>query len=299
MVTALSPSERNAWRIAQLLVFGVGLAIFVALIFWPEIGLAALWNVLIPVAPALLVFGPGLWRNVCPLASAALFSRHMGISARRRLSINAQGWLALGGLALLLLIVPLRHTFLNTNGPATAVALGSVGLLSVIMGLMFEWKSGWCSGLCPVHQVEKLYGSRPALTVPNAHCTQCERCSAVCPDSTLRMHPLRAPATKGHAIAGAVLIGGFPGYVWGWFQISDQVGAGWLALASAFGIPFGAMGVTLGAIHRASAGLHLTRAQGPADQDSSRRRRSAATTGTGCRCCLASAPIRAKGHSSI
>lgn len=245
MSTLLCRRSYLFWRIAQALVFLLGLAIIVALFWWPEVGLLALWSVLIPVAPLLLVLAPGIWRNICPLASAALFPRHMGFSAHRQIPVKAQGWLALTGLTLLLLIVPLRHTVLDTNGPVTAAVLVAVGLLAFGMGTAFEWKSGWCSGLCPVHPVEKLYGSRPALSVPNAHCTQCQRCSAVCPDSTPAMQPMAAPATLGHLITGLVLVGGFPGFVWGWFQVSDHVGSSGAALARAYAFPFLSLAFTL------------------------------------------------------
>lgn len=233
----LTPRGRLAWRGAQVAVFGVGMGIVAALLFWPSVGLTALWNILVPVAPALLVFAPGLWRNVCPLGSTALWARHMGLSARQRISPETQGWFALTGLVLLLTIVPLRHIVLDTNGPVTGVILILVGMLSIAMGVAFEWKSGWCSGLCPVHPVEKLYGVRPAVSVRNAHCTECQRCTAVCPDSTPSMNPLAAPPTAGHAITGTVLVGGFPGFVWGWFQVSDSVGTDARATVEAYAMP--------------------------------------------------------------
>ncbi|HMN41108.1 MAG TPA: hypothetical protein PKE29_09695 [Phycisphaerales bacterium] len=243
--TFLSPRSRLAWRAAQTAAFAAGIGIVVALLVWPRVGLALLWNVLVPVAPALLVVAPGLWRNVCPLGSTALWSRHMGLSARRKLSPNMQGWFALVGLILLLVIVPLRHVVLNTHGPVTGSILIAVGVLSILMGMAFEWKSGWCSGLCPVHPVEKLYGVRPAVSVRNAHCTECHRCTAVCPDSTRGMNPLFAPRTRGHAITGAVLVGGFPGYVWGWFQVSDSVGTHARAIGEAYALPFLGLAATL------------------------------------------------------
>ncbi len=244
-ITFLSSRRRLAWRAAQTAVFAVGVGIVAALLFWPEVGLTALWNVLVPVAPALLVFAPGLWRNVCPLGSTALWSRHMGLSARRKLSPTTQGWFALIGLTLLLTIVPLRHLVLDTSGPVTGLILIAVGLLSLAMGLAFEWKSGWCSGLCPVHPVEKLYGVRPAVSLRNAHCTECQRCTAVCPDSTAGMNPRCAPRTKGHAITATVLVGGFPGYIWGWFQVSDSVGTDARAIGEAYALPMAGLVATL------------------------------------------------------
>lgn len=244
----LSPGARAAWRIVQTAVWLVGASIIAALIFAPRIGIHAFWNVLIPVAPALVAFAPGLWRNICPMGSTALFARHMGYSTARRMSPALHGALSLVGVIALLLIVPLRHVVLDTNGPATAVAIGVLAATAVFMGLRFEWKSGWCSCLCPVHPVEKLYGSAPLLSVPNAHCIECAQCVSPCPDSTPGIHPLTGDQTVAHRVAGVLLIGGFAGFIWGWFHVQDYVGAeGWRNLPRAYGLPFAGMSVSLSA----------------------------------------------------
>ncbi len=244
----LSPRAVRYWRVAQTAVWLVGLAMVLALWLTPEIGLHAFWNVLIPVAPALLVFATGVWRNICPLGSTALFSRHVGLSARRPVSSEWQARLALGGVILLLGVVPLRHVVLDLSGPATALTLAILAAVAFSCGLLFEWKSGWCSGLCPVHPVEKLYGSKPAITVPNAHCVACEQCVTPCLDSTPAIHPLSTNRSSARRLAGVLLVGGFPGFIWGWFQVADYGdGAGWQHLGPAYGWPFLGLIVTLGA----------------------------------------------------
>ncbi len=241
--SALPASRRFAWRAAQSLVFLIGAAIFVALIVKPAWGMLAFWNVLIPVAPALLVFAPGLWRNICPLGSASLLARHAGLSSRRKLSVVWQGRLALAGVVLLLTIVPLRHIVLDASAAATGITLGVAALVAMLMGLAFEWKSGWCSSLCPVYPVERLYGIRPAVSVPNAHCARCQRCTEVCPDSTPWAHPLVGTVTPAHRAAGTLMAGGFVGFVWGWYQV--PVGDGLMHVARAFGFPLAGLLVTL------------------------------------------------------
>ena len=244
----LSPTATRMWRGVQLAVWLIGVAIFVALVLAPEIGLHAFWNVLIPVAPALLAFAPGLWRNICPLASTALFPRHMGWSQRRRWSVKTQGVLSLVGVVALLLLVPLRHVVFDLNGPATAAVIAALAVVAVVMGLLSEWKSGWCSGLCPVHPVEKLYGQQPAVVVPNAHCDMCHRCVSPCPDSTPGVHPLvtTKPATR--KAAGLLMVGGFAGYIIGWFLVPDYAdGQGWAHLGEAYGRPFLGLVISLAA----------------------------------------------------
>lgn len=244
--TVMGPTGTLAWRTAQTLVWVIGLGLLIALAFFPDIGIHAFWNVLIPLAPALLVFAPGIWRNVWPLGTTALMARHAGLSARRTVSPQWQARLALGGTLLLLAIVPLRHVVLDLNGPATAIAIGTLALMAVGFGFLYEWKSGWCSGLCPVHPVEKLYGSKPAITVPNTHCGACEQCVAPCLDSTPAINPLSVNRYSSRHLAGLLLVGGFPGFIWGWFQVPDYAGTeGWAHLGEAYGWPFLGLTVTL------------------------------------------------------
>jgi hypothetical protein len=177
---------------------------------------------LIPAAPLLLVVFTGVWRNVCPMATNALLPRHSGLSKRKRLSTKQIALLNLVATISLYLIVPLRHALFNTNGHATAILILIMVALSFLCGFIFEWKSAWCSGLCPVHPVEKLYGLKTMVSVPNAHCAQCRNCVIPCPDSTPNVNPLTSNKTLYQNIAGHLMIGGFPGFVWGWFQVPDH-----------------------------------------------------------------------------
>jgi hypothetical protein len=222
--TQLSQRSTLIWRIVQILVWLVGAAILLNLIFFPIIGIHLFWNILIPVAPALLVVAVGLWRNVCPMASNALFPRHMGLSQKKKLTVAQSAKLNLIAVIALFLIVPLRHVIFDTNGLATAILIISLAAIAIIMGLLFEWKSGWCSGLCPVHPVEKLYGLNNSLSLPNAHCDNCYRCVTPCPDSTPGINPMSSKKTLPHKIAGFLMVAAFPGFVWGWFQVPDYAG---------------------------------------------------------------------------
>ncbi len=242
--TCVQWSDRIWWTI-QGIVWCVGLTLLVVLALAPSLGLTLFWDGLIPVAPALVAIAPGIWRNVCPLGTTSQLARHLGLSRRVRLGRVWQGRLALIGVSLLFAIVPLRHVMLNTSGLATLAVLVFLGIIAIFMGFTFEGKSGWCSGMCPVHPVEKLYGQRPALTVPNAHCSECTRCAPVCPDSTGGMGPSAGVQGPSHRLAATLMIGAFPGFVWGWFHVPDYLQGGWSHLAQAYGVPFGAAGVTL------------------------------------------------------
>ncbi len=220
----LSSKSILIWRSVQTLVWLVGVAIVFNLIFYPTLGIHLFWNILIPIAPLLLVVATGLWRNICPMASTALFPRHVGLSKRKKLTLAETGKLNLIAIIALFVLVPLRHAIFDLNGWATALLILSLGFIAVIAGLRYEWKSAWCSGLCPIHPVEKLYGLKNKLKLPNAHCDQCHSCITPCPDKTPGIHPMSSKKTTSHKIAGFLTVGAFPGFVWGWFQVSDYHG---------------------------------------------------------------------------
>jgi hypothetical protein len=218
----LSSRSILIWRIVQAAVWLIGAAILFCLMFFPSIGLLLFWNILIPVAPALLVVGTGVWRNVCPLAATNLLLRHFGLSKRKKLSATQLGKLNLIAVIALYAIVPLRHALFNTNGIATALLIISMAVAGVILGFFYEWKSVWCSGLCPIHPVEKLYGGNVLITMPNAHCDLCQNCVVPCPDSTPNIHPKSSVKTIYHRIGGLLIVGGLPGFIWGWFHVPDE-----------------------------------------------------------------------------
>jgi hypothetical protein len=218
----LSPGSVLTWRIVQAVTWLAGAGILFCLLFFPAIGVLLFWNILIPVAPVLFVLGTGLWRNVCPLATTVLLPRHLGLSKRKRLSLKQLGKLNLVAVLTLFVIVPLRHAVFNNNGMATAILIISMVFVGFIMGVFYEWKSAWCSGLCPVHPVEKLYGRNVFITLPNAHCDQCMNCVIPCPDSTSNIHTKTSAKTIYHKISGLLIIGGLPGFIWGWFHVPDE-----------------------------------------------------------------------------
>lgn len=211
------------WRVLQVVVWLIGAFILFCLYFFPGLGLKLFWNLLIPVAPALFVFGIGIWRNVCPLATTILLPRHSGLSKKKILSFSQAGKLNMISTIALLAIVPLRHPIFNNNGKATAIMLTVMAVTGMILGLFYEWKSAWCSGLCPIHPVEKLYGGNTLISVPNAHCDKCMKCITPCPDTTPNINPESSKKTIYHKISGWVIVGGLPGFIWGWFHVPDNI----------------------------------------------------------------------------
>ena len=209
-------------KILQIVFWVFGFAVFLDFFMFPEIALHAFWNVLIPVAPALFVVAPGLWRNVCPLGSTVLLSHKFKFSLGLKITQRTQDRLSFIGLALLFLLVPFRHVIMNTSGIATALTILAMTLIGFILTVFFTNKSVWCSGMCPVHHVEKFYGLKPVYELPNAHCDKCSRCVKVCPDSVpSKMSYNPHLGSRLQRFNTSVMIGAFPGFIWGWFHIPD------------------------------------------------------------------------------
>lgn len=238
--------SRSYWFSAQYIVLLAGVALVVVLLLQPAAGLLIMWNVLIPIAPALIVIAPGLWRNICPMATFSLLPRRLGLSRRRIPARRTAALLSAAGLAALLLIVPFRHVALNTDGPMTALMLLLSAGVAFSTGLMFEWRSGWCNSLCPIHPVEKLYGFSPAVRVQNMRCDTCKKCMTPCPDSTRAMNPSITGPTLVEKSAGHFMIGGFAGFIWGWYRMPDYHGdAGTTEIISAYLWPYAGLLVSL------------------------------------------------------
>ena len=143
------------------------------------------------------------------------------LSKRKKITLSQKGKLNILAIILLFLIIPLRHLIFDVNGVATALLLICFGTISFISGLFYEWKSFWCSGLCPVHPVEKLYGIKNLMSFPNAHCDQCQHCVIPCPDSKTGITPYNSNRSFYDKLSGFFMVGAFPGFIWGWFQVPD------------------------------------------------------------------------------
>lgn len=219
------PPSIYIWRVAQIASWLVGLYILYNLIFHAAVGLNLFWNILITLAPAILVLATGAWRNLCPMATTALFPSRRGFARRKRLTRAQISRLNLVAVIALFILVPLRHAIFDTNGLATAFLIMGLATIAVFVGIRYEWKSAWCAGLCPIYPVEKLYGSRNSVSLPNIFCQECYRCVTPCPDITPGLHLLSVKTTVHDRLAGVMMVGAFPGFVWGWFQVPSTSSA--------------------------------------------------------------------------
>ncbi len=170
------------WGLSRILSVGACLGLCAALFIQPQAGLYLFWGLLIPVLPFVFFSAPGLWRNVCPLAATNQIPRLAGFT----LDLTLPNWLKKYdyaiALSLFFLLVSSRKVLFNHNGPALAWLVAGVLGAAFFGGVLFKGKSGWCSSLCPLLPVQRLYGQTPFVAIPNSHCRPCVGCAKNCYD---------------------------------------------------------------------------------------------------------------------
>jgi len=236
------------WLAARVVVMGVTLALAALLLLKPALGLALFWGLAIPLVPALLVVAPGLWRQVCPMATMNQLPRLAGFS--RALDLP-EGWKAAAfGISVALFVgaVALRVPLLNHAGPVVGAGVLAVLLLALAGGTVFKGRSGWCGTFCPLAPIQRTYGQAPLLVVKNGYCTPCVGCQKSCYDFNPRAAVFSDVYDDDprHAAQRRLFMGLLPGLILGYFLQGP---------APAWGEPWHAL-VLLGACC-ASAGLYM------------------------------------------
>jgi NADPH-dependent 2,4-dienoyl-CoA reductase/sulfur reductase-like enzyme/ferredoxin len=247
--TQLEPRMPMAvWVTARAAVLAIALALALLLIAWPELGLKLFWGLAIPIVPALLVVAPGLWRQVCPMATMNQLPRLAGFSRGRELPPALKD--AAFGIALLLFVaaVALRVPLLNHAGPVVGFGILGVLLLALAGGTVFKGRSGWCGTFCPLAPVQRIYGQAPLIVVKNGYCTPCVGCQKSCYDFNPRAAVFSDiyDDDPRHAAQRRLFMGFLPGFILGYFLQGP---------APSWGEPWHAL-VLLGA-GCASAGLYM------------------------------------------
>lgn len=165
----------RVYRAAQYLGALLTLLLLAGLTARPTLSLHVLWDMVIPLLPAVFLVNPLIWRNVCPLATLNS-PRADGGAMTMDPRVMRRAWVV--GIALLVVLVPARRVLFNVNGPVLAVTIVAVALLSVTTGLVYSRRAGFCNSLCPVLPVEKLYGQRPLVPMATVRCSDCSMCAA-------------------------------------------------------------------------------------------------------------------------
>ena len=209
------------WDVTRVLSVAALLFIVVLLVNSPKDGLKLWWGLLVPCLPLIWFVIPGLWRNVCPLAAINQMPRRANASFARTAPWWWTEYAPVVGMLALIAAVASRPVFFNSSGLATATLIGGALVLALVGGVVFKGKSGWCSSLCPMLPVQRLYGQTPFITVPNSHCRPCLGCTKNCYDFNPRVAWLADLHDENeHWTAYRLFFtGAFPGIVIAYFTI--------------------------------------------------------------------------------
>ncbi len=225
----------SIWRLLQLISVSIVITCIVGLFVRPDLTLFFIWDMLIPVVPLLLFVAPGLWRNLCPLATLNQLPRMMGLGGSQRVSPWFFAHCGIISIVLLLTIVSCRKILFNDNAVALACLLIFMALMAIFMGVRYKGKSGWCTSFCPILPVERLYGQGAFFEITHSHCQPCVGCTKHCGDlkSKLRTSPPvrdRVPMTYLMFFASI-----FPGFIFAYYLVPDPVMLNWLEIGRMYG----------------------------------------------------------------
>ena len=227
------------WGAAQVATLAITLGLIGGLIVAPEPSLNLLWGVLIPFLPLSFLFGTGIWRSICPLATLNMLPNRW--AGRRRVTPKGARRAGLIGIAILAILVPARRFAFNNDGLVLAAVIVAVAVLALLLGLVFDAKAGFCNAICPVLPVERLYGQYPLLSAGNPRCPSCSACT---PGTCIDLAPARSlvqaigpPTTRQRWMQRplGVFAAAFPGFIVGYYTISD---VGWSGAAGVYGHVF-------------------------------------------------------------
>ncbi|SDD49063.1 2Fe-2S iron-sulfur cluster binding domain-containing protein [Geodermatophilus telluris] len=224
----------GAWRAVRVVSLLAYLALVVALFVRPAGGLFVFFGIVVPLLPALFFVAPGLWRNICPLAAANQTPRVLGFTLGRTLPEWFRRRAFVVAMVLFFGIAGARLAVFNGSGTATGVLLAVIIAAAFLGGLLFKGKSGWCSQICPLLPLQRVYGQTPFVRVPNAHCRPCVACTANCYDFA----PIGAYQADLHeddpvwTAPRRLFVAALPGFVLGFFVLA---GAGDQPLTTTYG----------------------------------------------------------------
>ncbi len=217
-----------AWRAIRVASVLFTLGICALLVADPATGLDLWWGLLVPLLPLVWFVAPGLWRNVCPLAATNQVPRVLGFTR----GITAPAWFRtyapIVGIAVFLLAVFSRPLLFEDSGPATAALIGGALVAAFAGGYVLKGKSGWCSSLCPMLPVQRMYGQTPFATVPNSHCHPCVGCTKNCYDFNPKVAFLADihDGDRQWSTTRKLFVAAFPGLVIAFFTVPEPGAAG-------------------------------------------------------------------------
>ncbi len=212
-----------AWDWMRTLAMLTVVVLVVSLIVAPATGLLAFWGLLIPTLPLLFLLAPGFWRNVCPLATLNQLPRRLGFSRAAVAPAWLKSYAFVIGFGTFLLCASSRKWLFNTSGLATAALILTLLAAAFVGGLLLKGKSGWCSSLCPLLPVQRLYNQTPFVTIANSHCMPCVGCTKNCYDFNPNVAYLVDLHDDDHYYSGyrKFFAAAMPGFIVGYYTLPN------------------------------------------------------------------------------
>lgn len=209
------------WNIIRLMTVGTGYGIIATAFIHPAAALFIFWRMIVPFLPILFFAAPGIWRNICPMAALNQMPRLFRLSRALTPPIWLKNNAYTIGVVMFMVIVSTRKVLFNTNGPALGCLLLFAFTSALIGGFLFKGKSGWCSSLCPLLPVQRLYGQTPIITVPNNYCAPCVGCAKNCYDFNPRLANISDQYDKDRRYSGyrRFFAGAFPGFILAFYLV--------------------------------------------------------------------------------
>ena len=114
---------KSVWRVLRQVCVVSALAVAALLVLQPQTGLPLFWGLIIPALPLVFMFMPGLWRNLCPLATSNQTPRkHKFMRAATHRTLPPGIAYPIGVLLLIMGVIGRRLLF-NVSGLATAALI--------------------------------------------------------------------------------------------------------------------------------------------------------------------------------
>ncbi len=214
------------------------------------------WQGIVPLVPLILLLAPHFWRRICPVAVLNVIAARIGREGRgigpshlpQKVNVFIKRYGVMLAASLLWLLVPMRLLLFNQSPRATLVLILAIAVAAVTLGICGQWKAAWCSSVCPVYPVEKLYGAAPVWSLPDTRCRSansalsCYRCALNCLDvPQSETHYWKAMERAGSKRAAEIVrrffLGSFPGFMLAyWFLSSTNASARPVIATSIFGV---------------------------------------------------------------
>ncbi|MEO7106961.1 MAG: FAD-dependent oxidoreductase, partial [Rhodoferax sp.] len=218
---------QRAWHFLRIVSVACALAMVFALFTRPVWALPLFWLIIVPALPVTFMVIPGLWRNLCPLAAMNQTPRLIGFTSGLAHTSRVREYSYVVGIGLFFLLVSSRKWLFDQNGTASG-ALILFGLIGALMGgLVFKGKSGWCSSICPLLPVQRIYGQTPLKLVGNSHCQPCVGCTKNCYDFNPKVAFLadQYDDDRYHVGYRRLFAAALPGFILGFFTVSGAASA--------------------------------------------------------------------------